>query len=59
MGDRIQFTAPANDSKVANRELGAIQTITDDGRMSLQMDGGRRVSIDPKEHPRIATSLFR
>jgi len=53
MGDRIQFTAPAKDLKVANRELGTIQSFTDDGRMSLRMDGGRSVSIDPREHPHL------
>jgi len=53
VGDRIQFTAPANDLKVANRELGTIQSFTDDGRMSLRMDGGRSVSIDPREHPHL------
>ncbi|MDQ2839436.1 MAG: relaxase domain-containing protein [Acidobacteriota bacterium] len=53
VGDRVQFTAPANDLKVANRELGTVQSITDDGRMSLQMDGGRSVSIDPREHPHL------
>jgi hypothetical protein len=53
VGDRIQFTAPANDLKVANRELGTVQGFTDDGRMSLQMDSGRNVSIDPREHPHL------
>jgi hypothetical protein len=53
VGDRIQFTAPANDLKVANRELGTVQGFTDDGRMSLQMDSGRSVSIDPREHPHL------
>ena len=47
VGDRIQFTAPAKDLQVANRELGTIQSFTDDGRMSLRTDGGRSVSIDP------------
>jgi hypothetical protein len=28
VGDRIQFTAPANEFKVANRELGTVQTFT-------------------------------
>ena len=53
VGDRIQFTAPANELKVANRELGTVQSFTDDGRMSLQMDSGRSVSIDPGEHPHL------
>lgn len=48
VGDRIQFTAPANDLKVANRELGTIQSISDDGRIGMKMDGGRNVSVDPR-----------
>ncbi len=46
-GERVQFTAPANDLKVANRELGAIQSIGDDGRLHLKMDGGRSFELDP------------
>ncbi len=53
VGDRIQFTAPANDLKVANRELGTIQSITDDGRISLKMDSGRALSFDPEAHPHL------
>jgi conjugative relaxase-like TrwC/TraI family protein len=53
VGDRVQFTAPANQLKVANRELGTVESITDDGRMNLKMDGGRAVSIDPKQHPHL------
>jgi ATP-dependent exoDNAse (exonuclease V) alpha subunit len=45
--DRIQFTAPANDLKVANRELGMIEHIGDDGRLRLKMDDGRSVQLDP------------
>jgi conjugative relaxase-like TrwC/TraI family protein len=55
-GDRLQFTAPAksDELKVANRELGTIESITDDGRIQLKMDrGGRSVSFDPREHPHI------
>lgn len=49
-GDRIQFTAPANDLKVANRELGTVGSIGDDGRLHLNMDGGRMVELDPQRH---------
>jgi conjugative relaxase-like TrwC/TraI family protein len=49
-GDRIQFTAPANNLKIANRELGAIAGIDDAGRLSLQMDSGRSLQIDPNKH---------
>ena len=54
VGDRIQFTAPANDLKVANRELGTIESIGRDGRLNLKMDdGGREVLLDPRQHPHL------
>ena len=49
VGDRIQFTAPDNDLKVANRELGVIESIAD-GRLRLNLDGGRAVELDPNRH---------
>ncbi|HVJ04247.1 MAG TPA: hypothetical protein VM578_01095 [Candidatus Saccharimonadales bacterium] len=53
VGDRIQFTAPANDLKVANRELGTVEAIGKDGQMRLKMDGGRDAQLDPREHPHL------
>ncbi len=53
VGDRIQFTAPANDLKIANRELGTVEAIGQDGQMRLKMDGGRDVQLDPHEHPHL------
>ncbi|MFZ0661202.1 MAG: MobF family relaxase [Acidobacteriaceae bacterium] len=53
VGDRIQFTAPANDLKVANRELGTVEAIGQDGQLRLKMDGGRDVQLDPREHPHL------
>ena len=53
VGDRIQFTAPANDLRVANRELGIIESIDGDGRLRLKMDGGRAVELDPCKHPHL------
>src|SRR5208283_77869 len=53
VGDRIQFTAPANELKLANRELGSIESIGPDGRLSLQMDGSRAVELDPRKHPHL------
>jgi conjugative relaxase-like TrwC/TraI family protein len=53
VGDRIQFTAPANDLKIANRELGTVEAIGQDGQMRLKMDGGRDVHLDPREHPHL------
>jgi conjugative relaxase-like TrwC/TraI family protein len=52
-GDRIQFTAPANKPKVANRELGTIENIDGDGRLRLKMDGGRAVELDTHKHPHL------
>jgi conjugative relaxase-like TrwC/TraI family protein len=49
-GGRIQFTAPANDLKVANRELGIIESMSSDGRLHLQMDDGRAVALDSNRH---------
>jgi len=53
VGDRIQFTAPANELKVANRELGTIESIKEDGRLRLKMDGGRAVALDTNQHPHL------
>ena len=50
VGDRIQFTAPANELRVANRELGTIESIGEGGRLRLKMDGGRAVDLDPRQH---------
>jgi ATP-dependent exoDNAse (exonuclease V) alpha subunit len=52
-GDRIQFTAPANELKVANRELGVIEAIDRAGRLSLKMDSGRSLEVDPNKHPHL------
>jgi ATP-dependent exoDNAse (exonuclease V) alpha subunit len=53
LGDRIQFTAPANDLRIANRELGVITGIDVAGRLSLNLDSGRSVQIDPNKHPHL------
>jgi len=53
VGDRIQFTAPANDLRMANRELGVIRAFDGDERLSLKMDSGRTLQIDPNKHPHL------
>ncbi len=50
VGDRIQFTAPTNNLRVANRELGTIESIGEDGRLRLNMDGGRALELDPRQN---------
>jgi len=53
VGDRIQFTVPASDLKVANHELGVIGGIDGAGRLSLNMDSCRSLQIDPNKHPHL------
>jgi len=53
MGDRLQFTAPNSDLKVANRELGTIKSIAPDGAMRLKLDSGREMNFDPQRHPHL------
>jgi len=52
VGDRIQFTAPDNELKIANRELGTVERINE-SRLSLHMDGGQRIEIDPARNPHL------
>ena len=52
VGDRLQFTAPENELKIANRELGTVERITEDS-MRLRMDDGRSIEIDPVRHPHL------
>jgi conjugative relaxase-like TrwC/TraI family protein len=52
-GDRVQLTAPSQELKVANRELGTVEGIDEVGRLSLKMDGGREVALDPAKHPHL------
>jgi ATP-dependent exoDNAse (exonuclease V) alpha subunit len=39
--------------KLANRELGTVKGIGQDGRMSLKMDGGREVELDSVKNPHL------
>ena len=41
IGDKIQFTAPSRDLQIANRDLGTIQHIGEDGKISVHMDGAK------------------
>ena len=52
-GDRIQFTAPNQDLKIANRELGTIESFAQDGTMRLKLDNDRSMSFDPQRHPHL------
>jgi len=53
VGDRIQFTAPNQDLKIANREIGTITDVDANGRMAIRLDSGRDLRIDPQRHPHL------
>jgi hypothetical protein len=49
VGDRIQFTAPNKELHVANRDLGIIEHISQDGQLAVRMDNGKAVAFDASE----------
>jgi len=52
-GDRIQFTAPARELHVANRELGTIEQISHSGNLEIRMDSGRDIRFNIRDHPHL------
>ena len=53
VGDRIQFTAPNQQLKIANRDLGTVESIGQDGTMRLRLDDERSVDFNPQYHPHL------
>ena len=53
VGDRVQFTAPNRELKIANRELGTVENIAPDGAMRLKLDSGRSIDNQLQRHPHI------
>lgn len=49
VGDRVQLTAPNRDLHVANRDLGTLKSIEEDGKITLRLDTGRNMSFDPRQ----------
>jgi conjugative relaxase-like TrwC/TraI family protein len=51
IGDRIQLTAPNRELGVANRDLGTLQQIDVNGKITVRMDGDKEKSVtfDPRE----------
>jgi hypothetical protein len=49
IGDRVQLTAPNRNLPVANRDLGTLRGLEQDGRITLHMDSGKHVSFHPRE----------
>jgi ATP-dependent exoDNAse (exonuclease V) alpha subunit len=52
-GERVQMTAPYNEQKLANRELGMVATIDGGGNIKLRMDSGREVEFNVRQHPHL------
>jgi len=52
-GDRIQFTAPYRDERIANRQLGTLAGIDAKGNLHIRMDSGRQVQFNLREHPHL------
>ena len=50
-GERIQFTAPQKQLGIANRELGSIEKIAPEGRISLRLEDGRKIEFNALVHP--------
>jgi conjugative relaxase-like TrwC/TraI family protein len=53
VGDRIQFTAPSHELKVANRELGTVEDISSNGTMRMTLDSGHTMDYEPQRHPHL------
>ena len=52
-GDRVQFTAPYREQRVANRELGTIERIDASGDVRVRLESGRTVAFKIDDHPHL------
>lgn len=52
-GDRVQFTAPSRELRVANRDLGTIEQVTSYGDLRIRMDSGRELRFNISRHPHL------
>ena len=52
-GDRIQFTAPSKELKVANRELGTVERVSPEGDLGVRLDSGRQIRFNIREHAHV------
>jgi ATP-dependent exoDNAse (exonuclease V) alpha subunit len=50
-GDRVQFTAPQKQLGVANREIGTIDKVSQNGNIVLGLEGGRHIEFSADAHP--------
>jgi conjugative relaxase-like TrwC/TraI family protein len=52
-GDRVQFTAPYRDARIANRQLGTVEQIDAKGNLQVRLDSGQQVQFNIREHPHL------
>jgi ATP-dependent exoDNAse (exonuclease V) alpha subunit len=52
-GDRVQFTAPYRDERIANRQLGTVEQIDAEGNLQIRLDSGRDAQFNIHEHPHL------
>jgi conjugative relaxase-like TrwC/TraI family protein len=52
-GDRVQFTAPNREQRIANRELGTIEKMEGSGNLRVGLDSGRTLAFNVKENPHL------
>jgi ATP-dependent exoDNAse (exonuclease V) alpha subunit len=50
IGDRIGFTAPNRALHIANRDLGTLQRIEEDGKLTIRMDGNEERTVTFDSH---------
>ncbi len=51
--ERVQFTAPYRDERIANRQLGTVQQIDTEGNLQIRLDSGRDAHLNIHEHPHL------
>ena len=52
-GDRVQFTAPNRDQRVANRELGTIGKLDESDNLRIRLDSCRVIAFNIRENPHL------
>jgi ATP-dependent exoDNAse (exonuclease V) alpha subunit len=52
-GDRVQFTAPHKEERIANRQMGTIEKIGASGDLRIRLDSGRDVEFNLRQYPHL------
>jgi conjugative relaxase-like TrwC/TraI family protein len=52
-GERIQFTAPFKQQRVANRELGQIEAMDSRGNLRVRLESDRTIEFNLRDHPHL------